>query len=954
MSVFIQHSEHNRQLLGSMEIYGMMFHGATGNEYGTKCSYIRIHLLKDSLEIPLMCDENYPNLIVKSNVFAIENIQKLFPGVRQEEPSLYDESTLRKLWENVQMAQIDFELYGKLEGVERLILQSQAIVKTIPGNHPRLHGVLCNLGLLLLFRFQRLGQLVDINEAVDVLRRAINLVPAGHPHIHIYLTRLGGSLHRRFERLGNLADIDDAIVQQQAAVHLTPDGHPDKPMNFSNLGSSLQRRFERHGNLADLDDSIAQHQAAVDLTPDAHPSKPMYLSNLGISLRTRFERFGNPPDIDDAISRSQAAANLIPDDYPNKSVCLNNLGSYLLTRFQSRGNLADLDDAITQTKAGVHLTPDDHPDKPMYLSNLGISLRARFERLGNLADLDDAITQNRAAAHLIPDSHPGKAASLSNLGYSLRMRFARLGNLADLNDGIAQNQAAAHLIPDGHPEKPVYLSNLGAVFQIRFEQLGKFADLDHAIAQHRAAVHLTPDGHPSKPGRFNNLGNSILARFKCFGRVDDLNDGNAQLQAAVHLTPDGHPKKSMYLGNLGNSLIYRFEQFRNLDDINNATARYQTAVDLTPDSHPEKSDCLINLAGSLLARFDLLHRLEDAEMAIRHLSIAATDLVGLPSYRFKAARGWISIASRLEHISLLNAYECALELIPLVAWLGLPIVGRHQYLAQIGGMAREAASAAISLEQYGKALEWLEQGRSIVWTQILQLRTPVDQLREVNSDLADRLVQVSRTLEQGSGQGGISEEVAQSMEEQGRRYRALTMEWESIIDQVRSLPNFENFLRPPSSDHLLNAARNGPVIVLNVATNRCDALAILPGLDDIVHIPLPNITSKRVTELRDDLKDFLYSTGNRSRGERAAMKIIEEADEQTCQRVLAELWNNLVKPILSSLAFSVRPYHGHTSKHTNCIMSSLIRMYFPASGGALPDHWPSCLFTRLAYTMENR
>jgi hypothetical protein len=35
------------------------------------------------------------------------------------------------------------------------------------------------------------------------------------------------------------------------------------------------------------------------------------------------------------------------------------------------------------------------------------------------------------------------------------------------------------------------------------------------------------------------------------------------------------------------------------------------------------------------------------------------------------------------------------------------------------------------------------------------------------------------------------------------------------------------------------------------------------------------------------------------------MKITEEADEQTCERVLAELWNDLVHPVLSSLAFSV-------------------------------------------------
>jgi hypothetical protein len=131
------------------------------------------------------------------------------------------------------------------------------------------------------------------------------------------------------------------------------------------------------------------------------------------------------------------------------------------------------------------------------------------------------------------------------------------------------------------------------------------------------------------------------------------------------------------------------------------------------------------------------------------------------------------------------------------------------------------------------------------------------------------------------------------------------MEWESIIKQVRSLPNFEDFLRSPSSHRLVNAARNGPVVILNIAAKGCDALAVLPELDDIVHIPLPNLTPKRVIELHTELKDFLSSSGIRSRGERA-IRDTDEADLQTCERVLAELWNNLVHPVPDSLAFSVR------------------------------------------------
>jgi hypothetical protein len=249
----------------------------------------------------------------------------------------------------------------------------------------------------------------------------------------------------------------------------------------------------------------------------------------------------------------------------------------------------------------------------------------------------------------------------------------------------------------------------------------------------------------------------------------------------------------------------------------------------------------------------------------------------------------------------LSAYECTIGLMPVVAWLGLPIQDRHEHLVTMSEIARDAAASAISLEQYDRALEWLEQGRSIVWNQILQLRTPVDELCEVNPDLADRLLRVSRILDRGVEQ----KEDLGSTEQDGQRYRALTMEWESILEEIRSLPKFEDFLKPPRASRLRDAAQNGPVVVINMAKKRCEALALVPGMEEVICIPLPDITYNKVAEMRDELKDHLYSKGIRMRGERAAQKWIEDGNTNDCRGILAELWNGLIKPVLDSLAFSV-------------------------------------------------
>jgi hypothetical protein len=296
--------------------------------------------------------------------------------------------------------------------------------------------------------------------------------------------------------------------------------------------------------------------------------------------------------------------------------------------------------------------------------------------------------------------------------------------------------------------------------------------------------------------------------------------------------------------------------------------------------------------------------------------------------------------------------ECALEIIPLIAWLGLPISDRHQHLVQIGETARNAAAAAISLDQYDKAIEWLEQGRSIVWTQILQLRTPVDRLREVNPELAERLLQVSQLIDHGDAGKKSQQQDRSNLEEEDRQHRALTTEWEGIVEKIRCIEGFEDFLKPPKLSRLLSAAVNGPLVVLNVAKQRCDALVLVAGFDEVIHIPLPNLTFETVTQLQQDLKDMLVSSGIRLRVERAAKQIeSDDNDEDKCQQILAELWTNLVKPILDCLAFFVCCFRAISMYPADLVIPSPIRIHFPGSGGALQDLLRSSPYMQLEFTM---
>lgn len=69
---------------------------------------------------------------------------------------------------------------------------------------------------------------------------------------------------------------------------------------------------------------------------------------------------------------------------------------------------------------------------------------------------------------------------------------------------------------------------------------------------------------------------------------------------------------------------------------------------------------------------------------------------------------------------------------------------------------------------------------------------------------------------------------------------ALAREWDEVLAEVRALPGFEDFLRPPGLSELLTAAVGGPVVVLNVSRWRSDALIVTTN--GVRAIPLPDLT----------------------------------------------------------------------------------------------------------------
>ncbi|RPB27802.1 hypothetical protein L211DRAFT_778853 [Terfezia boudieri ATCC MYA-4762] len=85
---------------------------------------------------------------------------------------------------------------------------------------------------------------------------ALKAIPESHPNRATCLNNLGNCLNWRYERAGNLEDLEAAINSTQAAVKAMQDDHPGRAEWLSNLGNHFCSRYERTLNPQDLDLAI--------------------------------------------------------------------------------------------------------------------------------------------------------------------------------------------------------------------------------------------------------------------------------------------------------------------------------------------------------------------------------------------------------------------------------------------------------------------------------------------------------------------------------------------------------------------------------------------------------------------------------------------------------------------------------------------------------------------------
>ena len=210
------------------------------------------------------------------------------------------------------------------------------------------------------------------------------------------------------------------------------------------------------------------------------------------------------------------------------------------------------------------------------------------------------------------------------------------------------------------------------------------------------------------------------------------------------------------------------------------------------------------------------------------------------------------------------------------------------------------ASYLVHTGRLEQAIETLERGRALLWSEMRGLRPSIDQLCAADSALAEKFAAVNRELEMlttsssPSGieitNGGVNGHVGMDpFDHLVVKQRKLLGERDRVISQVRTLSGFEGFLTAPSFDTLRSAASRGPVIIINHCKWRSNILILLH------ESPPSNITTT------DDFYEQALGLGDRLAKARKEHRLESKQYQRALRSVLKILYDLVGRPVIEEL-----------------------------------------------------
>jgi tetratricopeptide (TPR) repeat protein len=761
------------------------------------------------------------------------------------------------------------------------------------------------LAVALRNRFQQSQDPQDINRSVDLLETLLNRSSQRSAHV---LSHLGRSLRDRFQWNSNLVDLDEAVKLQEQSLEMHPTRDYELAEYQISLAGTLLFQYTKFGAL-DVLQRCKQLGSESLALQEGHRDRPISLNLLAAVYMFLANRSGDPAGHDRAIECFEEVLTLLGKSHPRYPRTLNNLAMALQHRYIRRRSLSDLNRSIETLRESLSLiSATSHYERHGLLANLSIALFDRFDIVGNLEDEDDSIALGREALGMLPHGHVNRQRALGYLSNHLSQRYRRTESQQDMTEAMSLHEELVSSFSPGE-QNIVYehaLIHFGDFLIARHHFTGSHEDLDRAISLHE---HLFEKGITEplvKTECFHSAAEARLRRFRLSHDEVDLANAIEKLEAVSAII---HPQLYAALHDLSNALQLRFQMNRSVDDIETAIKHQTAALECVPIGHPGRSRILYGFARIHSANQTPYH---DLPLALEHAAAALLDPSSSVQSRvhgfLELLPDLVSAASQHEEANaqLLNVFRHALQLLPQMAFLGLDVRERLRMLKQTEHLATLSAGLALRLGKARDAVEVLEEGRAVFWTQYLRLRTKFDLLPP---HLSEELVRLARQIEQATHRfkrqapDGDSDKDRAAEDAAVVANRQLAVRFESLVKEARSLPGLERFLLHDPYPTLARAAEHCPVVVLLASDDCCAAIVVRGSKAPAEHVALTGVTAEQLGALSGMMQNVSREVRNARNG-RAMRQLRPKGDGAT--RALRSLWEHIAKPLVTALGFPVR------------------------------------------------
>ncbi|KAI9785802.1 MAG: hypothetical protein M1816_008250 [Peltula sp. TS41687] len=268
-------------------------------------------------------------------------------------------------------------------------------------------------------------------------------------------------------------------------------------------------------------------------------------------------------------------------------------------------------------------------------------------------------------------------------------------------------------------------------------------------------------------------------------------------ESAVRATHKEHSSLAGRLGNLGVMLRSGYERTGEMKDLEEAIRVARLAVDSTPEDHPDRAGWLSNLVKWLGRGYEQTGQIT--------LTLPLRPLL-------EASQGHFG-----------EAAELARDVIDLLSVVNNRYLDRRdrQYVMFIfSGIAADSCALFLETRKPRDALQYLEKGRAVILSQLMDDRSDISNLQEHYPELAstydslrDEVNRPPGDLEDGSKRTDVL-----------KRHRAAVEELDFCIQAIRRLPGFDRFLFGQTTAEMQACAVGGSIVLVNVTEMRSDAL----------------------------------------------------------------------------------------------------------------------------------